>query len=1337
MSLNFDAQINLDIEPFIASINRAQQAMKSLDDQIDSLNKGKGAAIANATSGMQARKQASAAAIRSMVQEEAVARKLSATDQANAKVEWQAEMMRQKALDARLKDHQTISTVYDQEIEREAKARKAASDSIKQQMQADSDMRRLHTQALAMNERFDAARAAKAASENNVRNLARERYALYDVAAAYQQVSQAAFTATAAMAGTAISYERSFANVRRTTEFTSRTVGEAARVMQYSLTQVAAQIPVSFGKITEIATIGNQLGIAQGKLVSFSKTVSQFAATTGMTTEATAMGFGRIGELLNEQDYNKLGSSIAYAGVKAVATEEQIVSVTKEIATTAKMAKFTTPEVVGLATALSSVGIAPEAARGSIMRTFAGINEAVGAGGAKLQNYAAIAGMSAEDFARSWQTNGQKAFGSFLSGLQSMSASGQNLDSVLRSIGLKNVRDIQTIQKLGDNYNVYADSVQNANTAFQEGTFLSEAYSTIQDTVAAKIELLRNNIDNLMATMGQGATGEFFKAILDGINAMLQRMNEVARSPLGQVIGPIVLGFTTLVGAIAALNATLALGKAAMYAYATATNVGGASLGKLTTAAIAGRVGLQMLGTAFKSIPWIAGISLAIEGFNLLADSMTPVTQKAENILNGFAGLQDAVTSDTQALGEYAKAHNMSMQEAAKANGVYLLSTEAIKGNDQAAQDAIDAHNGLLLITGQEPDAFNASTGAIGSQTLAIGANTKAWIRNAMASSAGFQEIAKNKDAMAVLTAGGYNLDDALAAKTSGKLSQYFEKVLKVTKDKLKMKPGDIGFDTKTYTQMKNASGAIKTLEDTIAGTVDETILLGLGADTATKKIGNTGTTGSSAINKLTDATKKAKTAIRTVVDYASDLSSIFKRIDDISFSKQTGLDEITSQWKSMKDAAKSAADAIKKAQESIDTLTADKGILEYQLSVAVRYGDEKRAADLRAKIAEKTTAIADAETEKKKAQDEASVSLEKGTDAGIRNRAALISMLGKYQDYISALAATGVKGNALTKEIEAQKKAFIDQATQLGFNATDLDAYTKQFDQYAFAVKTTPRDVNVEFKATKDPVFNAVQEYLAKEQKLNVKVVMNNAGVLNTVGGTTLNLGSSSGSSAGAGSSGAGYSPSVATTTVAPDTSGKTQTTAALKALMNESIRLQTLMKSPSMSYSGAIGLSKKVESVQALYKELSNIQKQMNSTSGFSMQALAQMDARRLQIISDVAAKKFSSGGAVWGVGSGTSDSIPAMLSNGEFVMRASAVKTYGLDFMNSLNQAKVGFQFAGAGAAGASGNSQMVYLSPDDRALLRAAIDRPVNLYSDNTRLASSTNAGNVALAQRGVN
>ena len=49
------------------------------------------------------------------------------------------------------------------------------------------------------------------------------------------------------------------------------------------------------------------------------------------------------------------------------------------------------------------------------------------------------------------------------------------------------------------------------------------------------------------------------------------------------------------------------------------------------------------------------------------------------------------------------------------------------------------------------------------------------------------------------------------------------------------------------------------------------------------------------------------------------------------------------------------------------------------------------------------------------------------------------------------------------------------------------------------------------------------------------------------------------------------------------------------------------------------------------------------------------------------------FATGGLVRGVGTSTSDSIPAMLSNGEYVISADAVRRYGTNFLDAVNSGK----------------------------------------------------------------
>lgn len=60
------------------------------------------------------------------------------------------------------------------------------------------------------------------------------------------------------------------------------------------------------------------------------------------------------------------------------------------------------------------------------------------------------------------------------------------------------------------------------------------------------------------------------------------------------------------------------------------------------------------------------------------------------------------------------------------------------------------------------------------------------------------------------------------------------------------------------------------------------------------------------------------------------------------------------------------------------------------------------------------------------------------------------------------------------------------------------------------------------------------------------------------------------------------------------------------------------------------------------------------------------------------------YASGGKVHGPGSGTSDSVPAMLSNGEYVVSAGAVNRVGVGTLNAINSGQ-GFAGSGVGAEG----------------------------------------------------
>lgn len=72
-----------------------------------------------------------------------------------------------------------------------------------------------------------------------------------------------------------------------------------------------------------------------------------------------------------------------------------------------------------------------------------------------------------------------------------------------------------------------------------------------------------------------------------------------------------------------------------------------------------------------------------------------------------------------------------------------------------------------------------------------------------------------------------------------------------------------------------------------------------------------------------------------------------------------------------------------------------------------------------------------------------------------------------------------------------------------------------------------------------------------------------------------------------------------------------------------------------------------------------------------GLAIAAMAAMVAAVMALLGNI--KKFASGGYVSGPGTSTSDSIPARLSAGEYVIRAAAVKRVGVAFLDAINGLK----------------------------------------------------------------
>lgn len=490
-----------------------------------------------------------------------------------------------------------------------------------------------------------------AATKNLTQNLSTSRYALYDVSSTLGIMGAALAGAAVGTSAVAIAWERDFAQVQRTTGVTGAGVGK----LRDQIVDLAQTMPVAFGDLAQIATLGGQLGVAEGNIASFTETVAKFSAVTDLSVDAAATAFGRLDALLPDVDgnFDALGSSIAKVGVNSVATESQIVNIATQISSMGAFAGLTADQVVGLSGALASVGAAPELSRGTVTRLFTEMSEAVSEGGDKLEGFAKVAGVSSAQFAESFGTaRFGPVFQSFVEGLNDTTRNGGNAVAMLDELGIKSVRDVPLLLRLAGAGQLLGDSFDDAADGFQNATELNRQYGIIADTASAQIQRLINSVLSLFDSIGRANLGPITDSISFLADAFAN-LTDFADSDFGQwLVGNVAVltvfaGVLSLAGAALALFGASSIGMAqglsaivAMAPRASAAILGAGTASSIASGQMtAASVSAKLLGTALKALS-LVGIALILPDLaNWLDDGIRGV----QGLSNEFEAMKKRV----------------------------------------------------------------------------------------------------------------------------------------------------------------------------------------------------------------------------------------------------------------------------------------------------------------------------------------------------------------------------------------------------------------------------------------------------------------------------------------------------------------------------------------------------------------------------------------------------------------------------------------------------------------------------------------------------------------------
>lgn len=490
--------------------------------------------------------------------------------------------------------------------------------------------------------------------------------------------------------------------------------------------------------ILEIEAMGGQLGIQAKNLEAFSEVVSNLTVATDIGAEDMAKYIGQLSNIMRDiskykdepEIYQKKITSFSDAlvrlGNNSAAQESSIMKVMMRIASLGTISGFTTPQLLAISTAVAATGQGCEAAGTAISKTFSNIETAVGKGGESLEAFARVAGMSAQEFADSWEGDPITAFKAFIGGLKEIDESGGSVDNTLRELGITSVRQKQALEGLVNTYDVLNESLgmsqsawdgldyaMNDGTIEKAGDAAREAQRKAEGFSGA-LEIMKNNAKMLASELADGAApiisglGELFKNFAAAMKSMPDGMKTAIVGLLGlaAAAGPV----TVAIGAVGSAFVTfmeitdkLAAGKTMAKAIEA---FGGANVSALTkleetfprlaNSVLNAQSALIGLGRAALPLaPPIAAAAAALAYLGTqIADSAAKHQAHIDNLEQLNTLMEETAPSSDKAvggltrLGEAAKKTAYDFDSVVEANAKMVSS---IKERNESAQEEISS----------------------------------------------------------------------------------------------------------------------------------------------------------------------------------------------------------------------------------------------------------------------------------------------------------------------------------------------------------------------------------------------------------------------------------------------------------------------------------------------------------------------------------------------------------------------------------------------------------------------------------------------------------------------
>ena len=480
-------------------------------------------------------------------------------------------------------------------------------------------------------------------------------------------VATAAGYALAAKA--AMDWESSWTGVTKTVDGSASDMAK----LQSELRGLANTLPTTHEQIAAVAEAAGQLGVKRADVAAFTRTMIDLGETTNLTSDEAATGLAKLGNIMGvlPSQASRAGSALVALGNDGASTEQDILAMALRIGAAGRTIGLTEAQVMGFASALSSVGIEAEAGGSAISRVFVDVAQAVDKGGVQVERFARVAGMSVDSFSEKFRTDAAGAVTAFVEGLGRVEASGGSAFQTLEDLGLSEIRVRDTLLRAANASDLLRTSVDLGTKAWTDNLALTQEASKRYETAESKIKMARNQLNNAAIDVGAvvlpafASAAESVGSLAQWFSALPEPVKHTA-TVLGMVASAVTLVGGTALIAIPKIQAFKVVlvemgiaseaSTARMGNFAKTAGILGAAIGATTVAGAGMKsVWLNTKGAsddAARSLEaYIKGGAEAEHVTELMRNEFTGLGNAVNNVLNpsiwhaGAAGIDEWTTA--------------------------------------------------------------------------------------------------------------------------------------------------------------------------------------------------------------------------------------------------------------------------------------------------------------------------------------------------------------------------------------------------------------------------------------------------------------------------------------------------------------------------------------------------------------------------------------------------------------------------------------------------------------------------------------------------------------------